>query len=91
MKLLGKCAIEMANKEDKEDLFVGPTFVFAKVEISFKEGGRSQGRHILKAHQSGSSLSNLENENWGDSDLWAFKGPELWLSFITWMIFKSQH
>ena len=91
MKLLGKCAIEMANKEDKEDLFVGPTFVFAKVEISFKEVGRSQGRHILKAHQSGSSLSNLENENWGDSDLWAFKGPELWLSFITWMIFKIQH
>ena len=57
MKLLGKCAvaIEMGNKEDKEDLFVGaPTFLF---EISFKEVKRSQGRNILKAHQSESSLN----------------------------------
>ena len=54
MKLLGKCAvaIEMGNKED---LFVGaPTFLF---EISFKEVKRSQGRNILKAHQSGTSLN----------------------------------
>ena len=43
------------NKEDKEDLFVGaPTFLF---EISFKEVKRSQGRNILKAHQSGTSLN----------------------------------
>ena len=62
MKLLGKCAvaIEMGNKED---LFVAPTFVFAKVEISFKEVERSQGHNILKAHQSETSLSNDKNEN----------------------------
>ena len=36
----------------------GATFVFAKVEISFKEVERSQGRNILKAHQSETSLSN---------------------------------
>ena len=57
VKLSGKCAvaIEMGNKEDKEELFVETkTFVF---RISFKEVKRSQGRNILKAHQSETSLN----------------------------------
>ena len=37
VKLLGKCAIEMGNKEDKEDLFVVATFAFAKVSEKLRE------------------------------------------------------